>query len=255
MRVVSFNIRYDEPADGDHIWGRRIPALAAVWEQFDADVIGIQEGLPHQVNTIHALFSQYDWFGRGGNPDSSGEHEAIFYRRDRFQCLESGHFWLSNTPFVPGGRCFDNPGIRMASWVRLWDTVTKTPWFILNTHFDVRSEFSRNESSKLIRKFLDQRVSVSEDPVIVMGDLNADPDSEALKTFIANGDFVDALKVAGDTRMTYHGFKGEGTHRIDYILCNRRIQVKLGHVITDSYGGLYPSDHYPILAEVELVTK
>src|SRR5690606_17279369 len=118
-------------------------------------------------------------------------------------------------------------------WARLWDLENGAAWFVVNAHFDVRSEFSRIESSAQILSFIERSASLDTDPVVVLGDLNAEPESEPMQRFTRDGRFVDALAAAGDTRQTYHGFTGRGSERIDYVLCSRRVSVAGGLVNTD----------------------
>ncbi|HLS91052.1 MAG TPA: endonuclease/exonuclease/phosphatase family protein [Limnochordia bacterium] len=246
MRVMSFNLRMDTPSDQEHAWPHRIPAARFVLEKFSPDVLGIQEGLPHMVEEVASWSDQYAAFGRGRLADGTGEAVTIFYRKDRLEPLESGHFWLSDTPDVPGSATFGNTIPRMATWIRLRENEGRE-WLLINTHLDHASEPARQKGAQMLADFVARTQAGS--LVVVTGDFNATPDSVAVKIMLEAG-LVDAVAAAGDSGPTFHGYKGEGGSRIDYIFCDARLKVEGGQVFRERVNGLFPSDHYPIWVDL-----
>lgn len=245
MRIMSYNLRMDTPRDGELSWSHRVPAVKWVWEHTEADIVGIQEGLPHQVAALDEWFPQYARVGKGREADGGGECVAIYYKRDEWDLHETGDFWLSDTPDVPGSCTWGNRIPRISTWARFTHR-TGTHWFILNTHLDHQSEEARVRGAEQIVRFLAERVSGSE-RVVVTGDFNAQPDSDALATFLAAG-LRDCF--AGSSQGTFHGYTGEGRSRIDYILVGQGIECIGGKTVTDKPFDLWPSDHFPIYADL-----
>jgi len=249
MRFMSYNLRVDTLVDKEHTWTNRIPAARHVFLTLAPDVLGIQEGLLHQVQEISSWTGDYIRFGRGRLADSSGESVSIFFRRDRFQCLEGGHFWLSDTPDVPGSATFGNTIPRMVTWVRLKEMGSqRRTWFVVNTHLDHASEPARQKGALMIADFV--RKAAGDSYVVVTGDFNAVPDSLAVQTMLRTG-LVDAVAKAGDAGPTYHGYRGEDGGRIDYVFSDPRLRVTGGGVFRERVDGRFPSDHYPIYADLE----
>jgi len=249
MLVMSYNLRFDNPRDGENSWPNRHPAIKKVWEDVDADIIGVQEGMSHQIHTLKNWFHDYAVVGRGREKKDTGEQVAVFYKKKRFDCIDQGHFWLSDTPDVPGSRSFGNDVYRMSSWVILYDNLEKKEFIFLNTHLDHESKQSRVKGARLICKFLAEHKNL--DGQIVTGDFNDLPDSEALAIMEKEGDLKDTLKAAGSDSATFHNFSDKALMRIDYILCSMDLKVSKGKVVKDKPFNIYPSDHYPIYAELK----
>lgn len=247
MRIMSFNLRMDTPHDQEHAWPHRIPAARRVLHALAPDIFGIQEGLPHMVAEVASWSDHYASIGRGRLADGTGEAVTIFYRKDRFQPLESGHFWLSETPDVPGSATFGNTIPRMVTWIRLKEEDGRE-WLCVNTHLDHASEPARRKGARMIADF----VSRARDDalVVVMGDFNATPGSVPIETMLQTG-LVDAVAAAGDRGATFHGYRGQGGDRIDYIFCDARLNVRGGSVFRERVNGLFPSDHYPVFVDLD----
>lgn len=247
MRIMSFNLRMDTAGDKEHAWPHRIPSVRQVLSTFNPDVLGIQEGLPHQVEELDSWLDEYARIGRGRRADGSDESVAVYFLKKRFECLESGHFWLSDTPDVPGSATFGNSIPRMVTWVRLKEQGDRE-WLVVNTHLDHESEPARQAGARLIADFIAEKQGDS--LVVVTGDFNALPESDAVQTMLGAG-LVDAVAKAGDQGPTFHGYKGEGTVRIDYVFSDPRLTVTGGGVFRDRLFGLFPSDHFPVFADLE----
>lgn len=246
MRIMSFNIRMDTPRDNEHAWPHRIPSVREMLATFAPDVLGIQEGLPHQVQELDSWLGRYTRIGRGRRADGTDESVAVYFLKERFELLDSGHFWLSDTPDVPGSITWGHGLPRMSTWVRLREREGRE-WLIVNTHLDHESELARRNGARLIVDFIAKEQGTSY--VVVTGDFNALPDSVAVQTMLEAG-LVDAVAATGDQGPTFHGYRGEGGSRIDYVFVDHRLAVTGGGACRERFFGLFPSDHYPVYADL-----
>lgn len=255
LRVMTFNLRYAHPAPNS--WEQRRPIVRALLERETPDLVGTQEGLHAQVADLEKDLPQYAWIGIGRDGGANGEYMAIFYRRDRFEALEHDHFWLSDTPRVAGSRSWGNRFPRMVTWVRLRGP-RKCELYVVNTHLDHEVQVAREKSADLllerIRQF-DPKV-----PVLLLGDFNAAAGvNPVYDRLTAPGAFVDTwreLDKAEPPLGTFHAFNGEegarGTARIDWILTRGALRARSTEILTYSQGDQYPSDHFPVVARLEL---
>lgn len=257
LRIMSFNLRLDVASDGPNAWPHRRDWVASLIRFHAPDALGVQEALAHMLTDLDARLPGFARVGVGRSDGrEGGEFSAILYRTDRLEMLENGTFWLSPTPEVPGSKGWDAAITRVATWARFRDRATGCTHIHLNTHFDHIGEQARQESARLIRRRL---VSLAGDlPVIVTGDLNADPQSTAYRTFTrdtidARAPLRDAFLVStsghyGPTS-TWTAFKAiEPGRRIDYVLVSDRIPVLAHGILPDSWDGRFPSDHLPVVA-------
>ena len=260
LRVMTFNLRYDNPRDGVNAWPNRKDWVASLITFHAVDVVGVQEALRRQLGDLDARLPGWSRVGVGRTDGrEAGEYSAILYRTDRLELLDSGTFWLSPTPEVPGSKGWDAAIERVATWARFRDRRTGCRYLHVNTHFDHIGEQARQESARLIRR----RIPALADglPVLLTGDLNSLPTSGAYRIFTrdtipgAIAPLADAMTLsrAGHygPSSTWTEFKAiDPGHRIDYVMVSPGIDVLTHGVITDSWEGRFPSDHMPVLAAV-----
>ena len=254
LNVATYNLRYDNPHDGKNVWTARRDAVRALVRYHGFDLWGTQEALANQLTDLDAL-GEFARVGVGRDDGRhAGEHSAIFYRRARFTLEDHGDFWLSATPEQPSrswdSRCCN----RIATWAKLRDKPSGQLFVVLNAHFDHEGVVARRESAKLL--LARGRALAGELPLIILGDFNSTPDSEAYATVSA------ALR---DTRAisqtppygpleTFNAFdvSKPAEARIDYIFVSPQWQVLRYAVLTDSVDARFPSDHFPVLARLRL---
>ncbi|HWU96837.1 MAG TPA: endonuclease/exonuclease/phosphatase family protein, partial [Sphingomonas sp.] len=176
--VMSFNVRYPSPSDGENIWEKRRDLFVETVAAAAPDVIGTQELFQLQGDYLVGKLPGYSWFGidrRGGHAD---EHMGVFYRRDRLKLVEHGDFWLSDTPDKVASISWGNIFPRMVTW-GLFETRAGKRFYLLNTHFPYRAEdeAAREKCAELIRK----RIAALPKgvPVVLTGDFNTVPESTA----------------------------------------------------------------------------
>lgn len=261
LRVMSFNIRYGTAKDGENHWDKRKLFVAETIATYDPDLLGTQETIGFQKDFLAAQLPGYTSVGVGREDGKqSGEMTALFFRTQRFELLDEGHFWLSETPEVAGSKSWDSSLPRMCSWVKLRDRATadRRPILFINTHFDHRGNQARIESAQLLRRQA-QQLGMNCD-IILTGDFNAAVDSEPYQRLFSQSPddtpFIDTFASAGVDRSkgeaTFSGFRGsvsEGA-RIDWIATRGNWKIIRAAIDRTARDGRSPSDHYPVTASL-----
>jgi endonuclease/exonuclease/phosphatase family metal-dependent hydrolase len=258
LSIMTYNIRGALYDDGQNSWPFRAPLNVRLLEQRAPDLIGFQE--MHQENL--AIFQTNHGYtqlrGMPYNDHAPFQYTAIAWNSQRLHQIDSGGFWLSETPEVHS-RSWDTSCVRSATWVKLEWLETSITFLHLNTHLDHISELARVEGTKLILQFFEK----FDMPLVVTGDFNCNPSSIAYGLFKEHG-FLDTYPLSGqhDVRWTYHGYQGKtfkphtlDFDRIDWILLQNwpaDVHVESCTIVEDAEPPLYPSDHYPVMAVLTL---
>jgi endonuclease/exonuclease/phosphatase family metal-dependent hydrolase len=260
LRMMTYNIRFDNPAEGVHAWPNRKELVASVIRFHKADIIGVQEALEYQIQDLMELLPGYDWVGVGRNEDGGGEFSAILYRSSVVAVKAAQTFWLSESPDEPGSKSWDSSLPRIATWAHFVTSSDGRELFVLNTHFDHRGEQARLESARLLKEQVSKLANGL--PVIVMGDLNATSEQPPLvllsDTPLSDGrslrdGFFHSIVPHHGPASTWTGFtKIAADRRIDYIFASEDLPIHYHAILTDKLEDRYPSDHLPVLVEVEL---
>ena len=255
LRVMSYNVRLGVAADGEDSWENRQDFLARTVQDFDPDLLGTQEAWDFQARYLLAQLPGRTYVGWPRQPDSDNTEQcALFYRSARFEKKDSGQFWLSETPDVPGSRSWDSAYLRIVTWVELRDRRRPgTRLFFFNTHFDNRGHEARLQSARMLRERL--RELEPSDAWVVTGDFNCGEDSPPYRELVgAEGlTVVDSYRAAHPGREegegTGHGFTGDRSGgRIDWILHSRHFDTVSAAIDRTERDGRFPSDHFPVTA-------
>ena len=263
LRVLSFNIRGALFDDGLNRWPNRAGLNVRTILRHAPDLIGFQELHQGNLDVYRERLAGYDY--RLGPPYNDDEphyqYPAIFWNPKRVHVTESGGFWLSLTPERHSGS-WDTACIRSAAWVRCVWLETGLAFALLNTHLDHVSELARVEGARLILQRLQPEIEAGT-PIVTTGDFNCEPGSAAHRLFLEQG-FVDAFAAAGwaDPTPSFHAFRGREFEpgpgqagRIDWILTRdgrQRFTIAACDLVDDAEPPLYPSDHYPALADLAI---
>ena len=252
LRIATYNLRMDTRADSLNAWQYRKDNVKALFRSHDLDIIGTQEGFLHQLQDICEL-PEYVYFGAGRDDGlSAGEHSAILYKKDRFEVLESGNFWLSETPDIPGKGWDATCCNRICSWAKFKEKKSGKDFYFFSVHFDHQGQVARLESGKLMVKKMQEIVKNA--PVICVGDFNSTPETEQIQ--LLSNYLNDSRKI---TQLPPYGPEGTfnrrfgnpvGEGRIDYIFVSTGIQVLRYASVTDNNGRYYPSDHLPVITDI-----
>ncbi len=251
---MTFNLRFPNPEDGFNIWENRKELVADTIRRYDPDVFGTQEMYESQGDYIAEQLPRYRWLGIGREGDHDGEHMGVFYKKDKFFPVESGNFWLSETPTVPASMSWNVSLPRMVTWVRFLDNQGEEFWFY-NTHFPHRAEdaAARFEASKVIAADVAKRVP-SGARLILVGDFNSSADSdvhELLTKTLTDTWSSSPTKRGTETTSSRWTGQTEG-RRIDWILYRGAVKPLSIETVNYQLRGRYPSDHYPVYAEFVL---
>lgn len=263
LNVMSFNIRYDNPEDSLHNWKYRKGVAAQVIKYQQVDVVGAQEVLHNQLLDLNEQLSEFNFIGVGREDGvDQGEYSAIFYNSNRFKEIESGYFWLSQTPDIAGSIGWDGACERIATWCVLEENKSKKHFFVINTHLDHVGKQAREEGVALLIKRTNE---IAKDlPIIITGDFNAEPESDIVKHILSDNNpmqLFDSRNIAVvkdeniNKEWSFHGFGGvplEHRKFIDYIFVSEDIVVDKFDVLPEKLNDIYVSDHRPIIAEITL---
>lgn len=249
MKVLSFNVLCYGP-DG-HGWPERKDDVIEVTRRNMPDVFGIQEAHIDWMNIFIKGMPEYDYVGVGRDDGKEeGEFSPVFYRRDKFDLLDKGWFWISETPDVPS-RSWGSKCTRITSWAKLLDKQSGKTFVAMNTHLDHVSEEARKNGVRLINEF----AAKLDCPVFVTGDFNVYQGEDCYVDMVEGGIFRDSKFAAEDTEdyPTFHAyFHHDGPDAvIDFIFISDGFTAKKYRVVKDKINGAFPSDHCPIVSEIE----
>ncbi len=255
FRMVTYNIRYDNPTD-PYIWKDRKHKIATLLNENSLDIIAVQEALKHQIDELEDLLPAYNWIGVGRDDGKlEGEFCSIFYKRDSFELIESSTFWLAENSDSIGLRGWDAVCTRICTWATFTPINTTDTFMIFNTHLDHEGKHARAESLKLILSKINSLAKDS--PVVLCGDFNFTRDDPAYQ-LLNDCTLHDAAKknfeASPSSNFTFNHFNHQPEiHKaIDYIFTSDQIQVMNTSVVLPLANEIIPSDHNPLIATLIL---
>lgn len=254
--IGTYNLRNDNKGDVGNLWVQRAPIVANLLRFHQYDIFGIQEGFKNQVEDINKALPEFAHYGLGRDDGKDGgEHSTIFYRKDKFKLLKKGDFWLSETPDKPGKGWDAMCCNRICSWVYLQDLRSGKKFYYFNAHFDHQGTIARVESSKLILSKIKEIAGT--EPAIFTGDLNGGHETELYSILAKSGLLTDTYTqvenpYANNSSFNSFGRELDGNGIIDHVFVTKDFNTSRWGILTDSYHGKYPSDHFPILVEVTI---
>ncbi|NOU47573.1 MAG: endonuclease/exonuclease/phosphatase family protein [Bacteroidales bacterium] len=260
LKILTYNIRLDTPVDGQNAWEFRKDSVGVFLRETKADVIGLQEVEHNQLIDIQNALPNYVYVGVGRSDGyQKGEFSPVFFRTSKLELLNSGTFWLSETPEVAGSKGWDAACERICSWASLRSKISGDTLFAFNTHFDHIGVQARFKSARLILKRID--LIAGNHAVVLMGDFNSTTDETAYQRLA--GDSITNLT---DSRKTYQNdsleyeitFTGfdqnpENDKLIDFIFINGQFKSLSYAVKKINDRNFYFSDHLPVYSEIQLI--
>lgn len=255
IKVITYNIRcgFCEDSSSVNNWSNRKYLVAYLIKSHKPDLIGLQEAEMFQVNELIEMLDEYDWYGVSREDGKvKGESTAILYKKKRFKPLTKKTFWLSDTPNLVS-KGWDAALKRTVTLIKFRDKNFNKEFYYANTHFDHIGEKARTESSRFIVDLLSKYSN--EYPVIFSGDLNYTSTSDGYK--ILSSKLLDAKttsekEIGGNITFTGFGKDIQPDNKIDFIFVNNKLKV-INHIVdTTLFNGLFPSDHYPVIAELKI---
>lgn len=235
---MTYNLRRDLDSDGRHRWSARRPLVLEAIRHAAPDILGTQEGLPHQIHDIDTALPTHTRISRARDQDNTDESCAIHISQSRYATLDDGTFWLSDTPDIPGSLSWGTTHPRIVTWARLRERDSGREITVANTHLDHGSREARERGARLIAQRLPG--------AIIMGDLNAAP-GDATHTLLLQAGWDDG----GASDPTYHAFTGRATTRIDHVLAPPTHRIRVHRVLAPLRDGVHGSDHHAVVADVD----
>ena len=255
LKIMTYNIRLNVASDGENAWPNRKDYFMSQVQFYSPDIFGVQEATPSQVIDIASGMPKYSKFGIGREEGGTGEACTIYYKKDRFKLQESNTFWLSETPNVVS-RGWDAACNRVCTYGLFTDLKTKKTFYVFNLHLDHMGEVARVKGVQVVLEKI-KTINTKKYPVFLMGDFNSEPNTPQI---------AEIKKVMDDTRDvskekpfgpsgTFNNFKHNEpvTLLIDYIFISKNsgLTVQKHAVLSDSKDLKYPSDHLPVLIEID----
>ena len=257
MKIITCNIRCFGGDDGDDHWVHRKDYCARVIRDQQPDLIGFQEMWRQQFDDLLPLFPEYACYALADEALSLHPMNTIFYRRDAFHLISQGGYWLSPTPHVPGSLGWDSACVRQAVWVRLTDKASGGEFRFANTHLDHVGQLAREHQARIVNE--DASAYPADYPQLLSGDMNCAAGNPAIDTFLKGGwqDTYTQAHGPDDPGATFHSFQGpdfkSDLGKIDWIFSRGAVRTTSAEIIRDNNQGRYPSDHYFVTTEVELL--
>lgn len=280
LHVATYNMRnanYGDSLNGNG-WGQRYPVITQLILFHDFDIFGTQECKYHQLLNLKKNLPNYDYIGIGRDDGKqAGEFSAVFYKTNKFRLLDKGDFWLSEITDRPNTG-WDAALPRICSWGKFKENKTGFTFYFFNLHMDHIGVKARAESAKLVLQKIKEIAKGA--PAILTGDFNVDQHNESYTLINTSGLLKDAYELSPlkyALNGTFNNFKSDSKtdSRIDHIFLTKEFTVKRYGILTDSYRTpntdttsaasanfpkevrlseyvvREPSDHFPVMAEVE----
>jgi endonuclease/exonuclease/phosphatase family metal-dependent hydrolase len=249
IKIISSNIRFDNPNDGLNVWENRIDLISDTFTQINPIILGTQEGREPQLRELEQKLNHKiidvnrQWINERMYPS--------LYLNENSNSLVSGDFWLSETPNIAGSKSFNSAFPRLCTWSKLF---YKDYFYVFNVHLDHIYDYTRYEQARVLRDQI-RRINWDNRPFILMGDFNSSPDSKVYEFLMYTLNLQDPWRQLGlDEEPSYHMFQGHlpSATRIDWILLSKHFKALNIQLIKDNKNGIYLSDHYPVLCEIDL---
>ena len=254
--VITYNIKYDDNSNGKNSWKVRKDAIIELIHKLSPDILGIQEGLIHQVEFLDSKMSDHKYVGVGrDDANRKGEYCAIFFNEKKYKLLKDSTFWLSENPDkVSVG--WDAALERICTYALLENIKNANKIWVFNTHFDHIGNIAREKSARLLLEKI-QMLNINKEPVLVMGDFNVEDNSKVID--ILKQKLIDTMR---DYEIEHKGPVGtfnnflnnqEIIKRIDYVFSNGFQTISHQHIDKKLESGDHISDHLPVFVEVKIM--
>jgi len=260
IKVITFNIRYDNPRDSINAWPNRKEIVISFLKEEKPDLFGLQEALWHQYAAIDSALNGYVSVGVGRDDgQKKGEMNPLFVNAGRFEIVTGNTFWLSETPGIPGTKGWGASLPRIVTWVELKEKGSREKLYYFNTHFAHDSDSARVMSAGILLN--EVRKIAGDNRFVITGDFNMTPDSRAYAILTEAGRnnplILDSYTItetppAGPVP-TFNGWSDTPRgNRIDYVFVKNGMKVKGISTLVRKKGPVFISDHWPVMAEVYL---
>ena len=254
LKIATTNIRFENPDDLENNWPKRKYIWAQIIKNHNPAIFCTQEGRQPQLKSILNLFKKYHLSFDSRPWISERMYPSVYYHQD-YSVIDSGDKWLSKTPDSPGSKSFGSMFPRLMNYSLLQKNNTSLKFYLFNCHLDHMDSNTRKEQAKVLVQEI-KKINNQNLPQIICGDFNEGPNKSVREVLNQSGlEMVDpwiSLKLPEDG--SHHKFDGnnESNERIDWILCSKHFSPKKISLVKDHIDGMFPSDHFPVVAELEI---
>jgi endonuclease/exonuclease/phosphatase family metal-dependent hydrolase len=250
LNIMTYNIRLDVEDDGVNQWDNRKKGLVSLIKEENPDILGIQEGLPNQIEYLLEQLDEYSMIGEGRNGGNNGEYSAIYYKNKKLRLEKDETFWLSETPGKPSIG-WDAALNRIATVGVFIVMKSNKKLIVYNSHFDHIGKVAREKSVNVILNHIKGN-NYLKNAIVVMGDFNAIPTDAPIKSLLKNLDDSFNEFAIEKPFGTFNGFElnSKLTNRIDYIFTKNLDVYEYKHIYRKLPNGFWPSDHLPIFVSI-----
>lgn len=257
LRVMTWNILHETACEEEreHPWSKRRAGARQLVERARPDVLCLQEAHASQVDYLLENLPHHWWFGKDRQGGNEGEGCPIAYDTTRFRRVDWKQFWLGTDPDTPASLTWVNDVPRVVVVATFEDHATRRRFHVANTHMDHLVPTSRTKAIDLLQERLPE--GTMEEPLILAGDFNSPAWTKPHRLLMRGPRrFHDTFRTRhrGPSMVsgTFHKFKGRGLARVDWILTRPRLETTDLQILRDRPGGVYPSDHFPVVADIVL---
>lgn len=255
LKIISANIRFDNPADTAHSWANRKAILGDFLAAEHPDIICTQEGRRPQLLELSSLLPKLDLIDSHRTWIKERMYPCIFINTKKLKLIKSGDVWLSETPLEAGSKSFGSAFPRLCTWVKLTATETGQSLLIVNCHLDHCYSDTRVEQVKVLIKEI-AKINSENTPLLICGDFNESPEGEVRKVLMNSSDnlYDPWTSLDLDEETTFHKFKGELKEgsRIDWVIADKSLSCQEIKINKKHRAGIYPSDHFPLVASFNI---
>lgn len=255
LGLITCNIRFDNPADGDNSWSHRRLFLSETLLKHFPDVIATQEGRFHQLKDLENLLEDYDLVDQHRSWIGERMYPTLFIKKNRFEFLQSGDIWLSETPEIAGSLSFESTFPRLMTWGKFQLKNSDKKIMVVNTHLDHIKKETRLCQIRVLASEV-KKNWMNDGQLFILGDFNDSPDSEVrqlLTQEFTNLQDAWAIKNAKE-ETSHHAFKGEMQNgaRIDWVMIDTKLKVEECFLEKATKDNRYPTDHFPVVCKLSL---
>ncbi len=253
--LVTCNIRFDNPADGENAWIHRRSLLATTLLKYNPDIIATQEGRFGQLMSMLELLPEFELIDNHRSWIRERMYPSFFVRKGKFEYLKSDDLWLSETPEIAGSISFESTFPRLMTLLHVQPVNSEEKILFVNTHLDHVRQETRMGQIKVLSEEV-RRCWKNNSFLVIMGDFNDSPASKVRKVLVSDfPGLQDAWKIFNShEESSHHAFKGEVQNgsRIDWILVDQKLKVLSSKMDKSEVNGKYPTDHFPVICTISI---
>lgn len=254
LSILDYNVRCADDGAGKLV-DERAPRLQKLANQLNPDLMGFQEVTPKWRGLLEGYFSKdYDYVYKERNP--GGECTPIFWKKDKFQKMDEGYFWLSETPDTES-KGWNASYYRICSWVRLKVKATGSEFLYFNSHWD-GGDVVHIGSAQLTLSRARKEGAFTKYAMFLTADFNMTPWGKGYQTLVESGELSDVnYDLENIQDGTVNGYNESGTSGgriIDMCFYSPGKAVPVSYrILNEKIDGGYISDHRGLFIEVAVL--